>query len=392
MLRLAKCCRPVPGDPIVGYVSLGRGITIHRDDCPNAAALRKDPERFVPRPLGGRARDRASRSRSRSTRGTATACSRTSRARSPRPASTSSRRAASSTRPMVKNRFVVEVADTQALKPTITRLRNIDARVRRLPRHAGRGLSSRPRASSAASGCAGGLAEDCGARGGRRRPGACGPRSRGRRRALVRRDGDRRRRSRLRRIRRGCVVRKSWSECSYGSAGKACDPSGLGARRAAGRRWTATPAAAPLADRCPWRAPWPWRLWPPPSRGDGRVRAIVAVKAATAERQRGCEACESWQGVSAPTSRRRPCGGLVLARADDHRRRPLGGRRHRQAPDDLVARVAHLGRRERRETARADRQPEQLAGRPHGGGVERAQRAVGDLDRDCRGRPRSRWR
>ena len=47
MLRMAKCCRPVPGDPIVGYVSLGRGITIHRDDCPNTAALRKDPERFV---------------------------------------------------------------------------------------------------------------------------------------------------------------------------------------------------------------------------------------------------------------------------------------------------------------------------------------------------------
>src|SRR5262249_20389373 len=47
MLRLAKCCHPVPGDPIVGYVSLGRGITIHRDDCPNVAALRKAPERFV---------------------------------------------------------------------------------------------------------------------------------------------------------------------------------------------------------------------------------------------------------------------------------------------------------------------------------------------------------
>ena len=47
-LRLAKCCRPVSGDPILGYVSLGRGITIHREDCPNAVALRKDPERFVP--------------------------------------------------------------------------------------------------------------------------------------------------------------------------------------------------------------------------------------------------------------------------------------------------------------------------------------------------------
>ena len=31
VVRLAKCCRPVPGDEIVGYVSLGRGITIHRE-------------------------------------------------------------------------------------------------------------------------------------------------------------------------------------------------------------------------------------------------------------------------------------------------------------------------------------------------------------------------
>ena len=39
MLRLAKCCRPVPGDPILGYISLGKGITIHHEDCTNARAL-----------------------------------------------------------------------------------------------------------------------------------------------------------------------------------------------------------------------------------------------------------------------------------------------------------------------------------------------------------------
>src|SRR6201999_1293684 len=46
-VRLAKCCRPVPGDDIAGYVSLGRGITIHRADCKNVKALKRAPERFV---------------------------------------------------------------------------------------------------------------------------------------------------------------------------------------------------------------------------------------------------------------------------------------------------------------------------------------------------------
>ena len=48
LVRIAKCCTPVPSDKIVGYISLGKGITIHREDCPNVKTLKRSPERFTP--------------------------------------------------------------------------------------------------------------------------------------------------------------------------------------------------------------------------------------------------------------------------------------------------------------------------------------------------------
>jgi GTP pyrophosphokinase len=126
MLRMAKCCRPVPGDPIVGYISLGRGITIHREDCPNVAVLRKDPDRFTPVGWDGDAetsfrveievdgwdRHRLLEDMSRTF---AEAGINILEAR------------CTVNHPMVKNRFVVEVGDTRSLDQAINRLRNIDA-------------------------------------------------------------------------------------------------------------------------------------------------------------------------------------------------------------------------------------------------------------------------
>jgi len=46
-VRIPQCCRPVPGDDVVGYISLGKGVTVHRRDCPNVKSLSKNPERFA---------------------------------------------------------------------------------------------------------------------------------------------------------------------------------------------------------------------------------------------------------------------------------------------------------------------------------------------------------
>ena len=126
MLRLAKCCRPVPGDPIVGYISLGKGITIHHETAPTRVALMKNPERFtqvdwegdttssfrVELQIDGWDRHRLLEDLSRTFAETGinileARCT--------------------VVHPMVKNRFVVEVGDTQALKTCITRLRNIES-------------------------------------------------------------------------------------------------------------------------------------------------------------------------------------------------------------------------------------------------------------------------
>jgi GTP pyrophosphokinase len=126
VVRLAKCCRPVPGDDIVGYVSLGRGITIHREDCKNVGALRKAPERFTDVSWAG---DNATSYRVELQ---VDAYDRTrlleDLSRTFAEAGVNILEAKCTTKhPMVKNRFVVEVGDTEQLRQCVARLRHVDS-------------------------------------------------------------------------------------------------------------------------------------------------------------------------------------------------------------------------------------------------------------------------
>jgi GTP diphosphokinase / guanosine-3',5'-bis(diphosphate) 3'-diphosphatase len=125
-VRLAKCCRPVPGDEVAGYVSLGRGITIHRTDCKNVKALKRAPERFVE--VGWQGENEASyrvelQIDAYDRTGLLEDLSRTFTEAGINIIGAT----CMTNHPMVKNRFVVEVGDTEQLKGCITRLRNVES-------------------------------------------------------------------------------------------------------------------------------------------------------------------------------------------------------------------------------------------------------------------------
>ena len=47
VVSYAKCCRPIPGDPIIGFLSAGRGIVVHRENCKNISEMSRTPEKYI---------------------------------------------------------------------------------------------------------------------------------------------------------------------------------------------------------------------------------------------------------------------------------------------------------------------------------------------------------
>ena len=46
-VQFAKCCNPIPGDPIIGFIKKGQGLIIHTHDCPSAGKVRGDRDKWV---------------------------------------------------------------------------------------------------------------------------------------------------------------------------------------------------------------------------------------------------------------------------------------------------------------------------------------------------------
>jgi GTP pyrophosphokinase len=47
MIRFSRCCNPVPGDEVFGYITKGRGVSVHRKNCPNANEFLQQAERLI---------------------------------------------------------------------------------------------------------------------------------------------------------------------------------------------------------------------------------------------------------------------------------------------------------------------------------------------------------
>jgi GTP diphosphokinase / guanosine-3',5'-bis(diphosphate) 3'-diphosphatase len=127
LVRFSKCCSPVPGDEIIGFITRGRGVSIHTADCPNAVSLMADPERQIAVSWDGRRKEphqvkirvEIGKDRPGVLAEITTAISSTNTNITQADIRVTEER-------MGVNNFVLEVADLKQLQSTITAIRKVD--------------------------------------------------------------------------------------------------------------------------------------------------------------------------------------------------------------------------------------------------------------------------
>jgi GTP pyrophosphokinase len=126
-VRLAKCCKALPGDKIVGYISLGKGVSIHRKDCPNAKALAlQSQERFINVAWQG-ASEKAFRAEFQvEAMDRGRLLEDISRTLSDSGINIVSAQCLTTTDHLVKDRFVVEIGDAKLLDTVLDGIKSID--------------------------------------------------------------------------------------------------------------------------------------------------------------------------------------------------------------------------------------------------------------------------
>ena len=130
LVRLRRCCTPVPGDEIIGFVTRGRGVSVHRADCANAVSLMTDQAaRHDRRRVGRRAAaGRCSGPASRWSRSTARGCCATSPTRcSEQHVNIVACATHTGDDRVAKMRFEFELADPGHLDAVLRTIKQIDA-------------------------------------------------------------------------------------------------------------------------------------------------------------------------------------------------------------------------------------------------------------------------